>query len=220
MSDYIPRPDLDFNNWEGNLVKEVVAKATKAGIPADAVTELQAAQTEWKGPFENASNVQSRGMDDVQEKNDARVKYEKFLRGFVLQWLAFNQKITDGEREAMGLTVRSDSRTPSPKPSSMPLVRIDISNDQQHYIYVTDSMSSSRAKPKGVHGCEIWMKIGGPAPENGEGLTFKCICTKSPFVLNFDNANIGKVVYYRVRWINSRGEQGPWSKVVSAIVAG
>jgi hypothetical protein len=33
-------------------------------------------------------------------------------------------------------------------------------------------------------------------------------------------AQVAQTVYYLGRWVNSRGEQGLWSAVVSAIIAG
>jgi len=30
----------------------------------------------------------------------------------------------------------------------------------------------------------------------------------------------GKTVYYWLRWVNTRGEAGPWSSVASAMVVG
>ena len=219
-TDYVTRPDLEFNAWQIVLIALVVTKATAWGIPPEDIADLLASQTLWTTAFSKASNTQTRNSADVREKDNARAAFEKILREFILQWLSFNKKVTDGERESMHLTVRSDVRIPSPVPSTMPIIRIDVSIDQQHSIYFRDTTSTGKAKPDGVYGCEIWIKIGSPAPVNGEGLTFLVVDTKSPHVINFESEDVGKTIYYRVRWINSKGQQGPWSKVVSAIVAG
>ena len=68
-----------------------------------------------------------------------------------------------------------------------------------------------------MRGCQIWVKIGSPAADPKE-LTFIATDTKSPYVLQFDGADGGKLAYYWLRWENTRGETGPWSDVVVATV--
>jgi hypothetical protein len=219
-ADYVPRPDIEFDAWQIVLLAMIVSRATAWGIPADEVTALVASQALWTSAWGKASNTQTRSTADVREKDNAREIYERLLRAFVLQWLSYNKKVTDGERESMSLTVHTDERTPSPVPTTMPVITIDASIDQQHTVHFFDSAGSRKGKPAGVYGCEIWMKIGGTASESGEGFTFVAVDTNSPHVINFAVEDIGKTVYYRVRWINTRGQQGPWSKIVHAIVAG
>ena len=36
---------------------------------------------------------------------------------------------------------------------------------------------------------------------------------------NFQSADAGKTAYYALRWVSTRGEQGPWSEVAAATVA-
>jgi hypothetical protein len=42
--------------------------------------------------------------------------------------------------------------------------------------------------------------------------------TRTPFTLEFDDAERGHTVYFCLRWENTRGEKGPWGEIVSAIV--
>ena len=51
-------------------------------------------------------------------------------------------------------------------------------------------------------------------------LIFVAETTKSPFVNHFNGADAGKMVYYWMRWVNTRGEVGPWSAMVSATIGG
>lgn len=121
----------------------------------------------------------------------------------------------------MGLTVKTGTRTPVAKPATCPVGKIDFSARKQHTIYFYDEGSPhSRAKPDGVHGCEIYMKIDGEAPKLVSELTYLATCTASPYVATFDGTQAGKTVYYWLRWVNTRGEAGPWSSVISANVVG
>jgi hypothetical protein len=41
----------------------------------------------------------------------------------------------------------------------------------------------------------------------------------SPHALTYTKAESGVRVYYRARWINTRGVPGPWSEVKNAVIA-
>ena len=63
-----------------------------------------------------------------QGKDDARELYEKALRIFIKQWLAFNTHVSDKDRDLMGLTVKTNTHTPATKPTTVPMGQIDFSN--------------------------------------------------------------------------------------------
>jgi hypothetical protein len=79
---------------------------------------------------------------------------------------------------------------------------------------------AAKAKPAGVRGCEIWLKVGTPLPVSAADLTFVTLDTRTPHVIPFDGADGGKLVTYWLRWVSTRGETGPWSAAVSATVPG
>ena len=110
----------------------------------------------------------------------------------------------------MGLTVKSDTRTPVAVPSTRPTGTIDLSVRLQHTIHFADEVTPrSRAKPEGVHGCEIWMKVNGDSPKDASELAYLATDTRTPYVV-FDGADAGKVVYYWLRWTNSRSSTITW----------
>lgn len=221
MADYMPTSDSDFNVWQDNTMKQIAINLIKWFIAEKSFQNLQVLQAKWTAAYLKASNKQNRTSADVQEKNDARYNYEKGLRSFVSEWLTNNSNVTDADRERMGLTVRSDSRTPVAVPSTRPVGTIDFSIRLQHTVaYVDEANGRSKAKPAGVHGCEIWVKIGGDAPKSVLDLTYKGTCTSSPFTVSFGGEDAGKTAYYWIRWVNTRGENGPWSAPFSAMIVG
>ena len=221
MADYVPRSDVDFNLWQVSLIDIININLTNWGITADDFTALKATQTIWTTAFAKANNKQNRTSADVQAKDDARVDYEKGLRTFVAQWLANNTKVANSDRERMGLTVKSGSRTPVPTPDTSPIGTVDFSVRLQHSIHYSDQATpNSKAKPDGVHGCEIWMKIDGIAPVDPSELSYLATDTRSSYTKTFEGKYAGKTVWYWLRWVNKRGEHGPWSSAISAMVAG
>ena len=77
---------------------------------------------------------------------------------------------------------------------------------------------TSRAKPDGAQGCEIWMKVGDPAPAGPKDVHYLALDTRSPYTVEFDAADAGKTAYYMLRWISTRAETGPWSATVSGTI--
>lgn len=46
------------------------------------------------------------------------------------------------------------------------------------------------------------------------------IDTNTPYMNEFDPAQGGSMGHWVARWVNTRGESGPWSDVVSATIPG
>ena len=219
-SNFIPDSDAEFDNWQENAVTRSETNATAWGIDVEAIADLKAKQALWTSAYAKAKNSQSRSTSDVHAKDEARAAYEKELRIFVGEFLAINRKISNLERENLGLTIRSTVRIPVAAPTSVPIGKIDPSLNLRHSITVTDSVSNGKAKPKGVFGCEVWIKVGTEMPTESSEFTFHGIDTRSPYTVTFEDADKGKTAYYRLRWINKRGEAGPWANVIFAMVIG
>ena len=220
-SDFIPGSDGEFNLWQDGFVKNTELNLLPWGIPEDSLAKVKLLQTNWVSAFSKASNKQNRTAADVTAKDDARYNYEKAIRPFVAQWLSNNDKVTDSDRTRMGLTVKTGTRTPTPAPTTSPVGTIDFSVRQQHSIrYYDEASAHSNAKPVGVHGCEIYMKVDGDVPKDASELTYVGTCTASPYTVKFDGSKAGKTVYYWLRWVNTHGESGPWSITLSAMVVG
>ena len=58
-----------------------------------------------------------------------------------------------------------------------------------------------------------------PAPTNPAALAFLTMTTKPTFRAEYAKAAGGKTAVYMARWINTRGEKGPWSEIATATVA-
>ncbi len=220
-TDFIPRADSKFNVWQKECYEIVEANADVWKLPAESLSKWKADKMDWDKAYGRASNKETRSRTDVLAKNQNRKSYEKNLRAFFNAHIKYNPLISIDERLQLGLHPRKHSRTPVAVPETAPEGGIDFSTRFQHKIIYQDSLSPHiKAKPEGVTGCQIWMKIGGNTPVDISELSFVKVNTSSPCVIKFDAENLGKQVYYWLRWVNRRGETGPWSPVISAIVAG
>jgi len=82
--------------------------------------------------------------------------------------------------------------------------------------FMDEATPTSKAKPDGVMGAEIWVKCGDAPPTDPSQCGF--LDTKTPYVAESPGTDGGKVAHYMLRWVNTRGEKGPWSETVSATI--
>jgi hypothetical protein len=185
--------------------------------PAE-VAPLVAARSEFNDAVSNNDATQAQARATRLTKDHVRAHAEQLVRPMAGRLQAM-PGMTDAQRERLGITVRSTARAPVGKPTTRPVATVDTTHRLQHTIAFVDELTpTSRAKPDGVSGCEIWIKIDGPPPVDPNELRYLSTDTRSPYVAQFDGVDGGKTAYYMLRWVNTRGEQGPWSQTVGATI--
>ncbi len=220
MADYIPRPDADFNVWQSRFLNYVDANQAALGLTAADLTPLTAAQTTWGNDYDAHTAAQAAAQGAQQTKKNTRDSFESSLRSLVrrLQGLP---SLTEAQRAEMGVGSRDTPRTTTGVPTTRPIASVDTSQRLRHTVNFTDETTpNSRAKPEGMMGCEIWVKVGDPAPADPDQLQFLATDTRTPYVAVYGGEDAGKVAHYMLRWVNRKGEQGPWSQTVSATITG
>ena len=219
MPDYIPAPDGDFDAWQDNFITYASANAAALGLdPLVDIPPLIAAQGTWTTDRASNTAAQSAAQSARQAKDAARGGLEGVIRPLVGR-LQASAAVDDAERAALGITVPDTIPTPVGPPVTRPVVKVDTSQRLQHTIAFADELTPTRtAKPAGVRGAQIWVKIGDPAPIDPNELTFLATDTRTPYLAQFEGADANKVAHYMLRWESTRGEPGPWSETASATI--
>lgn len=219
MADYIPRADAKFNDWQSENLTMLDGKSEPWHIPQEAIDQLKTTQAGWEKIYAVTRNTATRSKADVEEKNNVRRVYEKQWRQFITAWISNNPLVAPDDRVRMGLSSKDNTRTRSSVPATAPIGKIDFSVRFQHKISFADETTPTlRSKPAGVHGCQIWMKLDGAAPTSADELRYLATDTATPYLIEFDGSDGGKTAYYWLRWVNTKGQPGPWSAPISAIV--
>ncbi|MGB9562012.1 MAG: hypothetical protein ACPL6C_04275 [bacterium] len=220
QTDYIPRTDAGFDIFQANFIALVQPKLATWGIPATEFDALTALQTEWNSAWERAKNKDTRSRADVQAKREARKAYQSALRKFVRQWIAFNSKVSDADREALGLKVKDVEPTPMPVPDRAPDITVVEIKHLSHKLRLTDPANPhTQSKPKGVRAIQVFRYIGESAPEDISKYQYVGDATRFLFESKFTLKDVCNNAYYIARYVNTRGIPGPWSNVVSAAIA-
>ena len=219
---YMPRPDGDFAAWANHYYDAVEKWYSVQGFDPNELKALKEALSAWNAAFPVHVKAQAAAEGARQAKDAARAALEKEVRP-VTNFVQGYPKTTNADRAEMGITVRDTSPSPAPAPSSRPLALVESGQRLTHQLRLVDeSTPTRRARPAGVLGAEVWVKLvdaDQPAPTDPAALTFLTMTTKPSFRAEFKAGEGGKTAVYMARWVNTRGEKGPWSEITTATVA-
>jgi hypothetical protein len=218
MADYIPETDAEFDTWFNNFMTVLDKKKAALGLAASDMTSLTAELSGWNADYPAFVTARSAQAAATQTKNQRRTSSKAMVRKFV-RTLQNNPNVTDADRAELDITIPDSTHTRSAVPTTRPVLIIDTSQSLQHGLDFFDEMTpNSRAKPEDVMGCEISHQIGVPEPLDPDEMRILAIDTATPYIATFKGEDAGKTVYYRLRWLNTRGERGPWSQLYSATI--
>jgi len=220
MSYYLPSEDSKFNDFSVNFASEVNTEYASLGLTAAQNTELQTEYTNWATNYPAHLSAKAAAEAATQLKNASRSALESKIRELT-GMIQANPAVTDEQRASLGITIPKGTHTPAPVPATRPMGSVNNINRLEHIItFFDESTPNSKAKPFGVIGCEIWQKVGGTPPVDASELTYLATDTKSPYVSHFSGSQANQTAHYWLRWVNTRGETGPWSETISVTISG
>jgi hypothetical protein len=221
MPDFIKSNDNDYAKQLNIFTEYVKANAATVGVTPTEATGLDTARTAYTTSLGIFNTAATTANSLCQTKDTNRAAVETIHRGLNKRFQA-NPAITPAQKTAMQLNVPSDTRTRAAVPTTRPVATIGSGGHLRHIItYRDETTPGSKAKPAGVVGAEVWGGItaqGAPPPAAPDAYTMLAQ-DSSPHLVEQEAADTGKTAYYIMRWINTHGEQGPWSDAVSATIA-
>jgi hypothetical protein len=215
---YLPRKDAAFLQWTVNFLAVLVKTYERINFPKAVYQQLLALKNVFDEKLRIAEAPETRTKPAVRDKNDARKSLEKSLRQSISEYLTNNHLVSDADRESLGLPVHKTTHTPVHVPVTIPEAEVKQPSPGVLEIHFRDAESKRKAKPTGIHGAEfVWAILPAPTVDWKE-LIHSSFDTRTPLRLTFDGTERGKTVYFALRWENTRGEKGPWSEIMSAII--
>ncbi len=220
MADYIPGGDAEFNAWQQNFLSYATANAAALGLdPLVDIPPLTTGQTAWESDYPAHVTAQSTAQSARVTKDAARAGYVSLIRASVGR-LQASADVDDAERAALGITVPDTDPTPTGPPTSRPVIEVRCDQRLQQTIVFRDELTPTRkAKPAGVLGAEVWVKVGDPPPVDPDtDLRFLGLDTSTPYLAIYSGSDSSQMAHYMLRWVNSKGDKGPWSETASATI--
>lgn len=222
---YMPESDAEFAAWANNFATLLTADPTAYGETGGVASQVQTLNDDYQLALTVATDPSTRTSPTVAAKDVARSVAQSYMR-VVAQRIRDNQTVTDEQRLDLGLTVPKTVPTPIPPPSTHPLLGLIAATPLVHRLrYAAADTPTSKAKPFGSIGVEIWVALGTVAATDPAQATYRKTVTKSPFTMSYQAGDVGKVATYFARFVNRSGVDGvaatgPWSSAITVAVVG
>ncbi|TVQ58053.1 MAG: hypothetical protein EA377_00390 [Phycisphaerales bacterium] len=217
--DYMPRTDDGFWHWLQNfssLLHENPQRFALTAADAQIVMDHFDAYTplwrQCKQPSLRTTTLIAR-KDAVKASAMASCRvYAKIIKGI--------PGVDEESKTALGLRINDTTPTPISVPSTVPMLSIVCAYSGEHVMrYADETTPTSRRKPHGAKFIEIWCNIAkGPNPDVSAAKPVGSF-GRQPIRVALDQAHTGDTATYFGRWINTKGEPGPWSLPVTMTVS-
>jgi hypothetical protein len=216
---FIPGAEGLFHNWEINLISYASSRYKTWGVPDDRWKNLLALQSTYHTRYDTANNPATSTHAAIKMRQEARKTYESALREIIKSYITYNLLVNDEDRIDMGLPIHDTKPTRVEVPKDFPEHELDLSIIRRLIIYFfAAGMKRTSAKPYGIRGAGLFWAILDHAPLSIDELIHSSFATRSPFLIDFVESDRGKRVYFCLVWENTRGEKGPWSEIVMAVI--
>jgi hypothetical protein len=220
---YIPSTDAGFSAWLLNFSALITATPALYGLIAGDATAIAAQNTAYQAAYTLATNPATRTAPTVAAKDAAKATALAVVRPYAVA-ISLNAGVDDLDKTAVGVTVRKTVPTPIPAPTVAPQVSFVSAIPLATTLKVVNSDEpTTKAKPFGAIGIEVWASVGTVAATDPAQLKYRYTATKIPTVLSFDAADQGKICTVASRYVTRGGnggvaKVGPWSALLSFVV--
>lgn len=229
MSDFIPKDDEGFDDFQKNFISVLTPNATAWSIPTIQVTNLTTYQTAWNNAYAVGGKGErtTRNSVQVKAKTDARKAYENSkaplplgLRAFIAAWIINNPLVDNAKHIAMHVPVHKTTRTMHSVATKNTVafrstsigggaVQTDCHSSGSSALNPTAKTAkagkkTSRAKKEeGYEIMKSWKLINRgdafPKTPNDAGMT-KTLFTKARIVQQFGTENEGMILCEFLQW--------------------
>ena len=172
----------------------------------------------YDGLFKAWENPATRTKPDMQMLENGEKEFTVLYRQLygTLKAAAY---VDDNALMQMGLPPRgANTREPSPVAIEPPTVRVILDRIRTVVIEFGNADTGKKRKPRGQHGPECRYVISDHPVTSLDELIHSTFDTDSPLVLEFREEDRGKIVYFALRWENTRGEKGTFSAIFSTVI--
>lgn len=218
---YIPPKDADWSNWLNNFATLIAASPSTYGLMAGDSATITAQKTAWNAAYALVTSPSTKTPATVQAKNTEKTIALAIIRPYAVT-ISINAGVSSANKIAIGVNPRTSTKTPVTTPTTNPVLTIDSTSTAGSIVRYRDTTASPsvKSKPYGVIALLLFAKSSATPITDPETLTFIDLYTKSPLQVSLGSGEAGNTVYWAARWVTRTGLLGPWSPIISYVVAG
>lgn len=218
--DYVPSKLADYRRFSDHFVEIVSQKGAAWGIPDTAKAKLTGGHAEWIKSQNEADNPETRTAITVEKARRLRKEDTANIRWIVNTYINPNASgtITVEDRLDMELHIKDATPSRHAPPTSRPDTEVVPSGKFRHTVNALNSATAKKEKPNDAYGVRFAWQLGGTAPESPAELPKSKFSRKLQADFSWDPSVQSQPVHYATCYENAKGQQGPWSAIVSTIV--
>lgn len=217
---YLPQPLSELLTWSQNFSDLITGSPATYGLQAGDAVAIASVNDAYAAAYALSTAPGTRTSVTVAATITARNTLVAVIRNYARIVLA-NSGVADADKTDLGLIIRDPVNTPIPAPSTNPILGLVGVTPGQITLTFKDSASGAgiKAKPFGATQMQLFMLLGTVAPVSPAATPFNVAVTKTPFAVSTVGGAAGANAYMYARWINQKGQVGPWSSLlVSSIM--
>lgn len=221
VAPYIPSRDANLNNWLANFSTLVAASPATYGLVSGDATIITAAVAAWTASYTLVTSPATKTAETVSAKNTQKVDVLATVRPYA-QTIANNAGVSSASKIALGLNPKTSPPVPITQPTTAPTMTAQSTSTAGTIIRYRDSTASPsvKSKPYGVVQMQLFALASVTTVTDPTTLLLQGVYTKSPLTAVMGSGAAGKTVYFASRWVTRKGLVGPWSSIISYVVAG
>ncbi|MDR0599999.1 MAG: hypothetical protein LBG84_07965 [Treponema sp.] len=224
MNDYLNLTDGDFDVFFKRLIQYAEQKcsgspAAWTHIPAPERARLADAYTAWRAAYERTLVPHSKV--ETEAKNEAKQAGKTVIRSFVNRFLREDwEAVTTEDRLYLEIHVKDHTPTPHPAPEDKPAVEAAPSGKGKHTVTAINPQTGNKKKPALVRGAAFAHRVRGlNEPKNRAEDMPSVFQTGTSRDFQYGEESYGLTADYACAYEAENGLRGPWSDVVSVIIA-
>lgn len=206
--------DSELIDVAQNIVTVMTADPELWGSTPTVVTALNVLVSDFDVDLTAHVAAQAAAKAATATKESSRAGLEAAIRS--IRNIAKATGTSEANMDALGIPTSSGA---APSTATVPAGAVNTSERLRHTISWTDAASlDNKRRPRGVMGCEIWLKLDGPPPTDEKECVFLTLDSKTFYLAEYGGSDGGKMAHYMLRWRMSDGSVGAWGETVSATI--
>ena len=211
--DYLPLADKDLLAYTANFAAIISADPVAYNLTDLIFERYVELQAEYAARLQASLDPLTEGRRTVFLKNESKKRLVDETRRIARQ-IGNLISVTDDQRQALGLTIRSDRGSSINPPSVAPAIKV-VRVDGRTITLELRQATGRRGKPAGAAGATVFTHVGPLAPASMEQWQFAASVTRSSVELPFGPSHNGDTVWMTAFWTNAKGQAGPAAKAQS-----
>lgn len=208
--------DSELIDVATQVIAAMTPDPTVYGSSAAVVTQLTTDKNTFSTDLGSHVAAQAAAKAATSTKELSRDIVEAAIRS--IRNVAKAAGTKQAEMDALGIPSSSGA---APSNATVPAGAVNTSERLRHTISWTDAAAlDNKRKPRGVMGCEIWLKLDGPPPTDEKECTFLTLDAATPYLSEYPGTDAGKMAHYMLRWRMRDGSVSAWGETISATITG